>query len=109
MPVSTRQFCVAGQKRGRESFGKRHIGAVIGRERITKLPDSRDENFVFMPFDEQIGHIVECLFGSRRGDLLSLYQAPQDLRNLDIEQMRSVQSFRRLKGALDQLVRSIRA
>ena len=109
MPVGARQFCVAGQKGGREGFGKRHISTIIGGERITKLPDARYESLVFVPFDEQIGQIVECLLCSRSGDFLSMYQASQNLGDFNIEQVRSVQAFRRLKGALDQLVRSIGA
>jgi hypothetical protein len=64
---------------------------------------------VLVPLNKQIGQIIECLLGSRGANFLSLHQTAQYLRDFDVEQLGSVHSFRRLKCARHQCIRSTRA
>jgi hypothetical protein len=106
VPTSACQFCVAGEQRGVQRLGERNICSVVGGQRIAQLPDAWQKRSVLVAFDDQIGKIVERLFGSGECNFFALYQATQNLSHFNIEQMRSVESLRSIQGAHHQRFRS---
>ena len=62
-----------------------------------------------MAFNQQVGKILEGLFCAWSGNFPLPYQAPQNLRDFNVEQLRGVHLFRPRKSALHQSVRAVRA
>jgi hypothetical protein len=105
----SRQLRIAGNQRCIENFTEDDISGVICCHGVTQHPDSIQQLLVLRAFDVECDVIVEGLPAPGRGDLFEAYEAAECLRDLDINQMGSVET---LSGAqhpllyLDALVRA---
>ena len=76
-----------------ERFGKSDVSRIVGCQVAPERPDSKEENVVRVTIQGQISEVAECLLAPLGVHFAGEGVAPQDLSNLEIEQMRGVQCF----------------
>jgi hypothetical protein len=87
------EAAVSGEERGSESLGERHIDGVIGGEIVVQLPHPHHEPIVRIAAKAKRREVVEGRAASHGGDLAGRSISAQDLRRLQVDQMRRVKRF----------------
>ena len=94
MAGSVGEAPVAGIEIGAESFGQREIDTVIGGHAGAQLEGPRYEREVRVTLQGEISQVAQDLACVRCRDGTAGCEAPQRLRDLDVEQMRDRQCRR---------------
>jgi hypothetical protein len=102
------QLRVASNQRRIESFCKDHVGRIVRRNGVAQSPNSQQQ--VRMPgaFDIQCNVVFECLPAASRADLFEIREATKCLRDLDINQVGSVETLAGVQHTLLHLDAFIR-
>jgi hypothetical protein len=101
-----REPAVARKQSSAKFFGKRDVGRIVGRQIMTELPNPGQQNEVGIPSHSQVEQILDRLIGARRCNRAFPHQTPQDLADLQIEEVRGMQGFvLRVKSVLNPLPR----
>ena len=85
-----RQTSVSRHERCVERLGERDIDGVIRRQVVPEFPDARQQKAVRVSVQRKIREIVERCPAPRPIDLTGRCIATNDLRRLDVEQVRRV-------------------
>ncbi len=91
MPRRRRKSFVAGEQRRVERFGERDIDGIVGREIVPQLPDARQKEIVWIALHRKVGEIMQRRTAALVADLAIRRISADDLRDLDVEQMRRMQ------------------
>jgi hypothetical protein len=86
---------VARQERCVKRLGQCDIGGVIGREVAPQIPDARQKEIMRIPPQCEVGEVRQSQAAAFNTDISIRGVAPDDLRDLDIEQMRRVERLTR--------------
>ena len=84
---------IARDQSGIELLRQRHIGRVIGGKIVSKLPNAGQQYKMRISRQTKIQQVLNCLSGAVRGNCAFACQAPQHLRDLNVDQVRRVQGF----------------
>lgn len=95
------QPTVPGNQRGFEALRQGDVDRIVSSEIVPKLPDSRQEYEMGIARNWQVDEINRTFFGAAGFDRVFPYQAPQHLRDFNVEQVRGVQ---RLTASIDALL-----
>ena len=93
----SRQPAVAREQRGVERFREGDIDGVIGGGVLPQLPDTWQKKIMRIPSNRKVREIGESLAAAFSIDLASDRIAAKNLRHLDVDEMRRVQRFPRLR------------
>ena len=85
-----------------ERFGKSEVGGAVRREIVTHLPDAREQDETGIASERKIEEIGESFGGAFGGDAGGTHVAAQNLSDLQVKQMRSMQ---RLAGGKEDAAR----
>ena len=91
MTMEPREFGIACQQRCVERFSQRHVRGIVRADRFAKFPHAREQILMTVPIDAKRRMVVERLLRARGRDVAELDEPAQCLRNLDVEQMGSMQ------------------
>lgn len=109
MSVRPREFRIARKQWRVERFGERNVGAVVSGQRFAQLPDARQELPMSVALQDEASKIIQRLLCPSWRDVFELDQPAQGLRDLDVEQMRSVESLMGRKGPSPDVFRPVGA
>lgn len=87
------EAAVAGEERGVESFGERDIDGVIGSKIVAQLPDADQQPVVRIAANAKRSEVVERRAASHGSDLAGRSVSAQDLRCLEVNEMRRMERF----------------
>lgn len=90
---------VAGEERAAEQLGERHVGGVVNRQVRSRLPGARDQEPMGIPFEPQVGEVLQGFGRALGGDGAAALVAPEHLRDLEVEELRRVKVFGRVEEA----------
>ncbi len=93
MTWSLREATVEGQERCVEGLGQSDVDAVVGGQVVAHRPYPGEEVLVAVPHSREVREVLECRFGTCRGKLADSHEAPESLRDLDVQQVRYVQGL----------------
>jgi len=93
MSMGAREFRVARDQRSIENFCEDHISRVVCCHRVAQRPNSLQHVLVLCALDIQCNVVFEGLLASRRADFLEIHEPAQCLRDLDVDQVRSVETL----------------
>jgi hypothetical protein len=96
---------IARQKRRRESFGQSNVSGVVCGQTLPEIPDPSEKEVVGIARQREIAEILESIAGPHLRDLPFPTIAPQDLRDLQIDQMGRVQRLATRKDAPEDRLR----
>jgi len=99
MPRRGGECPVASQERRTENFSEGDVGGVIGREVTAQFPDTLEERPMGVAFERHLSKGYERLTGALWRHLAGCLIAPQNLRNFQVDQVRSVEFFVRVEQA----------
>jgi hypothetical protein len=93
----SRQPAVAGEQRGAERLREGDIDGVIGGEIAPQLPDTRQKKIMRISPNRKVREIGERLIAAFSVDLAGGRIPAKNLRHFDVDEMRRVQRFPRLR------------
>jgi hypothetical protein len=96
-----RQRTVSRNEWGIQRFSKGQISGVISRQTVPHLPDTSEQNEMRIAGEWKVDEIGESFGAPFSGDDGRAHVTAQDLRDFQIDQMRSMQ---RLVGGEDEAV-----
>lgn len=100
MPASGRsQASVARQQWSVESLGQGDIDGIVSRKIAPQFPDARQQDIVRISAQGKIREVGNGVKPSRRIHLTRERVSANDLRNLDVEEMRGMQCLPRREQA----------
>jgi hypothetical protein len=91
--MSARQLRVAGDQRRIESFCKDYIGRIVCGNRVAQGPNSFQQVLMLCAFDIQGNMVIEGLLATGRSYVFEIHKAPKCLRDLNIDEVRSVEAL----------------
>ncbi len=93
-----RQTLVACKQRSVERFSKGNVDSVIGREVVPQFPNTRQKEIMRVSTHGKVREVDKSRAATLGVDCPACCVSPDNLRNLDIKQVRCVQ---RLSGIKD--------
>ena len=90
MSVSAAQLAIAGEQSRGKPFGERHVRGVAGCDRGSQLPNTIQQRNVFVPHHRHVDEILQHLIRPLSVDFARERQPAQNLRHLDVNEMRRV-------------------
>ncbi len=90
---SSSEAAVAGEQRSTEFFGKYEISCIVSGKVVTAPPDLRQQDEMGIARNPEVLEIEHCLLGAARRNRSFPRQSPEDLGNLNIQEVRSMQGF----------------
>ncbi len=93
-PHPAPRFCqrpVSCDERSIQRFSKSQIGGVISGETVPHLPDARKQDEMWIAGKRKINEIGESFGAAVSGDDCGAHVAAQDLRDFQVDEMRSMQ------------------
>jgi hypothetical protein len=87
------QRAVSCDKWSIQHFGKSQIGGIISRQTVAHLPDAGKQDEMRVARKRKINEIGQRFAAPFRGDDGGAHVAAQDLRNFEVEKMRSMERF----------------
>jgi len=90
---------IARNQWGIECFSKGYVRRVVSREIVSQFPNPRRQRFVRIAFQWNILVVLEGLRGPNPSDFRTSRVPAQDLKNLKIDEVGSVDCFSLRKQA----------
>jgi hypothetical protein len=84
------QRTVSGDEWGIQRFSQRYINGVISRQTVPHLPDAGKQREMRIAGEWKIAQVREGFSASFSGDDGRTHVAAQDLRDFQVDQMRSM-------------------
>ena len=103
MSGSRRQAGITGEEGSRKRLSQSDVSSVISCHVGPELPNTRQEDIMWISVDRNVGKISQCLSPAFSIHLAGGTVATQDLGHFQIKKVRGVQRFLRRKNALFDL------
>ena len=91
--MRARQFRVTSNQRGIQNFGKHDVRRIVRGHGVAQCLNPFQQVLVLGAFDVNCNVIVEGLLDPGRGDFFEAHEAAKRLCDLDVDQVRSMETF----------------
>jgi len=91
--MRARQFRVTSNQWGIQNFGKHDVRRIVRSHGVAQCPNPFQQVLVLSAFDVKCNVIFEGLRAPGRGDFFEAHEAAKCLCDLDVEQVRSMETF----------------